>query len=396
MKNTFQTAVVCALTVLLLSLSAIAQNPIIRTKFTADPCALVVDNTVYVYTGHDEASTTATDYVMNNWHVASSKDMVNWTDHGQRLSLTNFSWANAAAFASHVVPRNGKFYWYTCVLQKPQLGYGPYFGIGVAVADNPLGPFIDALGKPLIRDNQTSDLQFDIDPCVFIDTDGQAYMYWGNATNGGPLKMVKLKANMTEIDGAITTVNVPAFTEAPYLHKRNNIYYLSYASGWPETIAYATSNSPLGPWTARGTLNGRVSSETNHQSIIDFKGQWYFVYHNAGLPTGGNFRRSVCIDYLYYNADGTIKKIVQTTTGVKPVTITGLEGSSEGEKSNLSHLDTDSEAILEYEVYDFMGKKIKDGTDTKPKIVSSLPEGGSYIIRIKNSDMSGSFKIVKY
>jgi beta-xylosidase len=396
MKNSLLKKIAQIFAILSFSVPVLAQNPIIQNKFTADPCAVVVDNTVYLYTGHDEASTTAKDYVMNNWHVFSSKDMVTWTDHGQRLSLSTFSWANAAAFASHVVPRNGKYYWYTCVLQKPQLGFGPYFGIGVAVADNPLGPFKDALGKPLIRDNQTSDLHFDIDPCVFIDSDGQAYMYWGNATNGGPCKIVKLKANMTEIDGPITTVNIPAFTEAPYLHKRNNMYYLSYASGWPETIAYATSNSPMGPWTARGTLNGRVSSETNHQSIIEFGGQWYFVYHNAGLPTGGNFRRSVCIDYLYYNTDGTIKKIVQTTTGVKQVVVTDLEESPEEEKGTSFFENIGPATLVQYEIYDLLGKSIAKGEGTKQIIVSYLQEGVGYVIRIKNGDRTHAFKIMKH
>lgn len=358
-----------------------AQNPIIKSMYTADPCALVYNNTVYLYTGHDEASLTATDYVMNNWHVFTSQDMVNWTDQGQKLSISNFKWANAAAFAGHVVERNGKFYWYVPMLQKPSAGYGPYFGIGVAVSDNPLGPFTDALGKPLIPDNLTGDLKFDIDPAVFIDEDNQAYLYWGNATDGGLCKMAKLKTNMTEIDGVISTINLPAFTEAPYVHKRNELYYLSYASGWPETISYATSGSPLGPWKSQGTLNGRVSSETNHQSIIEFKGQWYFIYHNADLPYGGNFRRSVCIDYLYYNNDGTIKKIVQTTKGVQPViTATDKPYNAIDEYPLLKTIDPATE--VNFEIYDLIGKRIANGNGNKSMILSMLPIGQCCILKI--------------
>ncbi len=290
-----------------------ADNPIIKSKFTADPCAMVYGNTVYLYTGHDEASTTDTDYRMNNWHVFSSQDMVNWVDHGQKLAVSNFSWANSSAFAGHTVHRNGKFYWYVPMIQKG----GGYFSIGVAVADNPLGPFTDALGKALILDSTTPDLQFDIDPAVFIDDDGQAYIYWGNATANGPCKMAKLKTNMIELDGAITTVNIPNFTEAPYVHKKNGIYYLSYASGWPESIVYCTASNPTGPWTYKGVINTTVTSATNHQSIIDFKGKSYFVYHNAFTALGGgDYRRSVCVDLLNYNTNGTIQQVVRTTESV--------------------------------------------------------------------------------
>jgi arabinan endo-1,5-alpha-L-arabinosidase len=300
------------ISMLLFSVRIFGQNPIVTDVFTADPSAMVHDGTVYLYTGHDEATTDDTDYVMNEWLVYSSTDMVNWTAHGPKLSVNDFSWAWASAFAGHCIERNEKFYWYV-----PMLGGGDYFSIGVAVADSPLGPFTDALGEPLIADAQTPDLHFDIDPAVFIDDDGQAYMYWGNATENGLMKVVKLNEDMISTTGGITTVDVPYFTEAPYVHKKGDTYYLSYASGWPERIVYATGSSPMGPWTYQGVLNELVNSYTNHQSIIEYKGTDYFVYHNAVLPTGGDYRRSVCIDYLYYNADGTIQQIVPTTEGVQ-------------------------------------------------------------------------------
>jgi len=300
--------------ILLSSLIVCGANPIVSDVFTADPCAMVHGGTVYLYTGHDEATPDDTDYVMNEWLVFSTTDMVNWTSHGPRLSLDDFSWAWGGAFAGHTIERNGKFYWYVPMLGSDDAG--PYFSIGVAVADSPLGPFKDALGKPLIADSQTPDLHFDIDPAVFIDDDGQAYMYWGNATENGTMKVVKLNEDMISTTGAITTVDIPSFTEAPYLHKKNDTYYLSYASGWPERIVYCTGSSPMGPWTYQGGLNELMNSHTNHQSIIEFKGEDYFVYHNAVLPNSGDYRRSVCVEHLYYNADGTMQLIKPTAEGI--------------------------------------------------------------------------------
>ena len=297
---------------IIIPLKAIADNPIITNMFTADPAALVYGDSVYLYTGHDEASISASGFAMYNWHVFSSADMVNWKDHGPVLSLSSFTWASANAWAGQCIERNGKFYWYVPMSHKTISG----FAIGVAVADSPTGPFTDALGKALITNNMTTNVSIDwddIDPTVFIDDDGQAYLFWGNTS----CKYVKLKENMIELEGDIQYLTLPSFTEAPWIHKRNNIYYLSYAASYPEQIHYATSNSITGPWTYKGILNQRITnSPTNHQSIIQFKNQWYFIYHTAGLPTGGEFRRSVSIDYLFYNDDGTIVEIVQTSEGV--------------------------------------------------------------------------------
>lgn len=300
-------------------------NPIITHTFTADPSALVHNDTVFLYVGHDEATTTSTDYVLNEWKVFSSCDMVNWTDHGSPLSVRSFNWARSHAFAGHCIERNGKFYWYVPVLRTGEL-----FSIGVAVSDSPTGPFTDAIGAPLIADAMTPDVSYDIDPAVFIDDDGQAYLYWGNVIDDSPMKMVRLNEDMISLSGEIETANVPYFTEAPYLHKKNNTYYLSYASGWPERIVYCTGPTATGPWTYRGILNELVSSATNHQSIIEFKGKDYFIYHNSDLPTGGDYRRSVAIDYLYYNTDGTLQQIVQTTTGVDQVECSVAETDCNG------------------------------------------------------------------
>ena len=152
----------------------------------------------------------------------------------------------------------------------------------------------------------------DIDPGVFVDDDGQAYMYWGNTV----LKYVKLKANMTEFEGPIHVVPVERFTEAPYLHKRGKTYYLSYSQNFPEETAYLTGPSATGPWTPRGVIMEKNDMvKTIHQAIVDFNGKSYIFYHNAKLPGGGEYRRSVAVEELHYNADGTIKPIAQTAAG---------------------------------------------------------------------------------
>lgn len=295
--------------------AAPGRNPVIRSAYTADPAALVHNGTVYLYTGHDEAPAPQERYVMHDWLCFSSTDMVTWAPHPVPLKASDFAWAKDDAWASQVVARDGKFYWYAAV----EHGTIPGKAIGVAVADNPLGPFKDARGSALITNDMTKAATIgwdDIDPTVIIDKDGQAYLFWGNTA----CYYAKLKPNMTELDGPIQTVSgLPRYTEAPWVHEHNGWYYLSYATEFPEKIAYAMSRRLAGPWEHKGILNELAgNSNTNHQAIIDFKGKSYFIYHNGGRdPQGGSFRRSVCIDYLNYNKDGTIKRVVMTTEGVR-------------------------------------------------------------------------------
>lgn len=289
-------------------------NPVIKDKYTGDPAAMVYKDSVYLYAGHDEAPNDFNFYKMNEWLVYSSADLINWKEHPVPLKASDFKWAKGDAWAAQVIERNGKFYWYTTVTHATIPGKA----IGVAVSDSPTGPFKDALGKALITNDMTKQVTIDwddIDPTVYVDNDGQAYMYWGNQV----CKYIKLKENMVEADGPINVVKLPNFTEAPWLHKHNKWYYLSYAYEFPEKIAYAMSKSPAGPWEYKGILNELAgNSNTNHQSIIDFKGKSYFIYHNGAIqPNGGSFRRSVCIDRLFYNPDGTMKRIIMTTEGIQ-------------------------------------------------------------------------------
>lgn len=297
-------------------LEASYNNPIIKDKYTADPAALVHDGRVYIYAGHDQAPDDQERYIMNEWLLFSSDDMVNWKEHPVPLKPTDFDWAIHSAWAAEVVEKDGKFYWFVTV-QHNESKHGK--AIGVAVADSPEGPWKDAIGKALITNDMTTQTKIswdDIDPTVFIDDDGTPYLYWGNQV----CKYVKLKDNMIEMDGPIHTVDLPKFTEAPYIHKRGDWYYLSYAYDFPEKTAYAMSKSITGPWEYKGILNEVAgNSNTNHQSIIEFEDKWYFVYHNGSIPThGSSFHRSVCVDRLYYNEDGTIKRIVMTSEGIQP------------------------------------------------------------------------------
>ncbi len=301
-----------------LSLSAWAQqggNPIIKDKFTADPAALVDGDKVYLYAGHDEAPERQQHYVMNEWLCYSTSDMVHWTAHPSPLSVKDFAWAKADAWASQVTKRGDKYYWYVTV----EHGTIPGKAIGVAVSDSPTGPFKDARGSALITNNMTTETKIfwdDIDPSVFIDDDGQAYLFWGNTV----CYYAKLKPNMIELDGPIMKVNLSTpFTEAPWIHKRKGWYYLSYSTEFPEKTVYAMSKSINGPWQHKGILNELAGNcNTNHHAIIDFKGKSYFIYHNGALAAdAASFHRSVCVDRLYYNKDGSMKRIVMTTEGVK-------------------------------------------------------------------------------
>lgn len=293
-----------------------AANPIITDVLTADPAAMVHDGTVYLYTGHDEAKDNKGFYEMHKWLLFTSTDMVNWKNEGSPLAVKDFKWARGDAWASHVVEKDGKFYFYTTVRHDESK---PGFAIGVAVSDNPRGPFKDALGRALISNDMTTDTEIDwddLDPAAFIDDNGEAYLFWGNTKP----RWAKLKDNMIELDGPIHSLDLPNFTEALYAHKHGDYYYLTYAMGFPEKIGYAMSKSIEGPWEFKGILNELAgNSNTNHQSVIDYKGRSFFIYHNGGTPEGGSFRRSVCIDDLHYNEDGTIKRVVMTSEGVAPV-----------------------------------------------------------------------------
>lgn len=303
-----------------MAMPASANNPLFNDVFTADPAALVQGDTVYLYTGHDEAPNNDRFFEMHDWLAFSSTDMIHWKKHGPIMKATDFSWAKGDAWASHMVEKNGTYYFFTTVRHKDDK---PGFAVGVASAPSPTGPFKDAIGHALITNDmttQTANDWDDIDPAVFIEDSGEAYLFFGNSI----AKYVKLKDNMIELDGDIQVIDIPKFTEALWVHKKDKNYYLSYACEFPEKICYAMSKSIHGPWRYKGILNEIAgNSETNHQSIIEFKGKSYFIYHTGAVPpkegqaSGGRFRRSVSIDRLHYNKDGSLKRVQMTTEGIQ-------------------------------------------------------------------------------
>lgn len=304
-------------TTLLFSFFAQADNPIIKHKYTADPSARVFGDVLYVYPSHDRDQAVWWD--MEDWHVFSTTDMVNFKDHGVALSLTDIAWAEKYAWAPDCIERNGKYYFYFPTDQKH---------IGVAVSDKPYGPFKDPLGKPLISKDSAgvkADRDF-IDPGVFIDDDGKAYLFMGqNFVNA-----IELNEDMISYDGTVHIVEgADHFFEAAWVHKYNGKYYLSYSG--KGKILYAMSDNVLGPYQFQGEILGKVNSGTNHHSIVEFKDKWYLFYHNSDLAIQNipadseefkykRWRRSVSVEELHYNPDGTIQLVTQTREGASLIT----------------------------------------------------------------------------
>ena len=314
-----------------------AQNPFVQTWFTSDPAPLVVGDTLYVYTGHDEDG--ADFFWMQEWRIYSTTDMVNWRDHGSPLALESFSWADDRAWASQCIERDGKFYWYICAHSRLSRG----MAIGVAVGNSPTGPFRDALGKPLFENGSWDH----IDPTVLIDDDGQAWLMWGNPQ----CYYLKLNRDMVSYEGELGRLDMTeeafgaplmdkrdkdktykdSYVEGPWLRKVDSTkyrvtadkqYQLLYAAGGvPEHISYSTAPAPTGPWTYAGEIMPLCDTKsfTNHCGVVDFKGHSYFFYHNGKLPRGGGFGRSVAVEEFTYNADGSFPTIMPTDEGVKPV-----------------------------------------------------------------------------
>ncbi|MBE5936971.1 MAG: carbohydrate-binding protein [Lachnospiraceae bacterium] len=321
-----------------------AENPIVQHLFAPDPAPFVYNDRVYVYTTHDEDITVGGFYTMLNWHCFSTDDMVNWTAHGQIFSLDDLAWANDRAWAAQCVERNGKFYLYVPV-KAEESG----ICIGVGVSDSPEGPFVDAIGGPLIDEGDWND----IDPTVYIDDDGQAYLYFGNPE----LRYVKLNEDMisvmpddnvrfnekkykgldepievctfaNKIDmtvesfGSGKSDDSASYAEGPWFYKRNGLYYMVYpafgASGG-ENISYSTSESPTGPWVYGGKILEPNNCYTIHPGVCDYKGKSYLFYHNNILDKSSSFHRSMSVEEFSYNEDGSIDPVDQTLEGVSAV-----------------------------------------------------------------------------
>ena len=325
---------------ILSTLAVSAQNPVIRDQFAADPTARVFNNKVYVYPSHDIPAPEGQRqdwFCMADYHVFSSENLTVWTDHGMILSQEQVPWGKTDAYsmwAPDCIYKNGKYYFY--FPNAPKDGRG--FAVGVAIANQPEGPFT-CVQEPIMGISG-------IDPCVLIDDDGSAYIYW----SGMGIRGARLKENMLELDGELQEVKIPkrdgmpemppmkmggqvmeglpdGFKEGPFAFKRNGWYYLTFpwvrgntsnGANPTETLAYAMSKSPLGPWDFKGIIMAEHDNHcwTNHHSILEYKGQWYIFYHRNDFSPNMDKRRSTRIEKIAFNSDGTIQEVKQTMRGV--------------------------------------------------------------------------------
>ena len=284
--------------------------PLFQTKYTADPSPLVVGDRLFLFTSHDASPEDIPDvnekssagFFMYDWLLWSTTDMVNWTEHGAVASLKDFPWRSRenGAWAIQTVERNGKYYLYA-----PLHGHG----IGVLVADSPYGPFKDPLGKPLVWDQSN---WYDIDPSAYTDSDGQAYLYWGNPHTF----YARLNEDMTSLtDSVVRLPHIKHYQEGPWFYKRNGKYYCAFASTCcPEALGYAMSDSPTGPWEWKNyIMRPTLRDRGNHPGICDFKGHSYVFGQNYDLMHLDTFihheRRSVSAAEISYNPDGTIQEV---------------------------------------------------------------------------------------
>jgi hypothetical protein len=297
-----------------------AQNPLVMDQFTADPTARVFEGKIYVYPSHDIPASPgkgrANWFVMEDYHVFSSENLVDWKDHGVIVSQDKVDWVNAtgyAMWAPDCVYKNGKYYFYFPAPAKPGAAGARGGGsmIGVAISDKPYGPF-----KP---EPKPIEGPIGIDPCVLIDKDGSAYLYYSL----GGIFVAKLKDNMVELDSKPQRIaNLPetGLIEGPFAFERNGIYYLTYphVANKTERLEYAIGKSPMGPFTVTGVIMDESASGcwTNHHSLVEYKGQWHLFYHDKDLSPEFDKNRSIKADYLTFNQDGTINKVIPTLRGV--------------------------------------------------------------------------------
>ncbi len=291
-----------------------AGNPLVRHISSTDPDVHVWDGVVWMYCSQDhpklEGDKGNYDH-MDGYHVFSSPDLIHWTDHGEVMHSQDIAWSKGGwLWAPGAARKDGKYYLYYPVHDKRDT-----WRIGVAIGDTPAGPFKD-IGHYI---QGTSG----IDPAIFIDDDGQAYLYCGKA------QVAKLKPNMIElaepmrvVDYAPTNVlsdDNQKFLEGSYMHKRDGIYYYSYTNfkNPKHQGFYAMGKSPYGPFEWKGAMAPRPEGAQYHHSVIEFKGQWFDFYHVGGAafkPQGYNgSRRIACFDKLFYNTNGTIRMVEMTT-----------------------------------------------------------------------------------
>ena len=399
MRNINQIMIKSILLVLVVSRS-FGQNPIIRDQFSADPSARVFGDRVYLFPSHDILATKSKGridwFCMEDYHVFSSDNLTEWTDHGAIVQQNKVPWVKPDSYsmwAPDCIERNGKYYFYFPSTVKDSLINGRGFTIGVAIADKPEGPYVtERLPIAGVKG---------IDPNVFIDKDGQAYLYWSQ----GHIFAAKLKDNMLELDSEVKILGelpTKGLKEGPYLFERNGIYYLTYphVENKIERLEYAISDHPLGPFKVTGVIMDESSTGcwTNHQSIIEFKNQWYLFYHHNDYSPNFDKARSVRADKLNFNADGIIQKVIPTLRGIgvsddtKEIQLDRYSNISE-KGTSIAFLDTldtfkgwktvfnKSNAWVEYNNIDFGKKRLKSVI-----IKAKSNDGGTLEIRNNSTE----------
>jgi beta-xylosidase len=373
----------------------LAQNPLILDQFTADPTARVFEGKIYVYPSHDILASPGKGrpgwFCMEDYHVFSSGDLTNWKDHGVILSQNDVDWVDTSAYAMWApdcVFKDGTYYFYFPAIAKEKGRK-----IGVAVSDKPYGPF-----KPEAKPIEGV---LGIDPCVFIDRDGKAYIYYSL----NKIFVAPLKDNMLELAGEPQVIgNLPTegLIEGPFTFERNGIYYLTYphVENKTERLEYAIGKSPMGPFEPKGVIMDESPSGcwTNHHSIVEYKGQWYLFYHDDDLSPKFDKNRSIRADYLSFNADGTIQKVIPTLRGVG-ITDAGSQiqmdwySSVSGDGVSVSFLNDANthegwkttlaapEAWVRYDRVDFGSKK-----PGAVKLRASSSTGGTIAVRLDSID----------
>ncbi|MEJ2082533.1 MAG: family 43 glycosylhydrolase, partial [Acidobacteriota bacterium] len=373
----------------------LAQNPLILDQFTADPTARVFEGKIYVYPSHDILASPGKGrpgwFCMEDYHVFSSGDLTNWKDHGVILSQNDVDWVDTSAYAMWApdcVFKDGTYYFYFPAIAK-EMGRK----IGVAVSDKPYGPF-----KPEAKPIEGV---LGIDPCVFIDKDGKAYIYYSL----NKIFVAPLKDNMLELAGEPQVIgNLPTegLIEGPFTFERNGIYYLTYphVENKTERLEYAIGKSPMGPFEPKGVIMDESPSGcwTNHHSIVEYKGQWYLFYHDDDLSPKFDKNRSIRADFLSFNADGTIQKVIPTLRGVG-ITDAGSQiqmdrySSISGDGVSVSFLNDANthegwkttlaapDAWVRYDRVDFGSKK-----PGALKLRASSSTGGTIAVRLDSID----------
>jgi hypothetical protein len=378
-----------------------AQNPIIRDQFSADPSARVFNGRVYLYPSHDiiakEGQGRPGWFCMKDYHVFSSENLTEWIDHGVIVSQDKVNWVDSTSYsmwAPDCIERNGRYYFYFPA-NNDSISYNgrKVFSIGVAVSENPDGPFIPQ--KEPIKG------ALGIDPNVFIDKEGQAYLIWAL----GKIYIARLKENMVELDSdpkEIKELPEIGLKEGPWLFERNGFYYLTYphVQNKIERLEYAIADNPSGPYRYAGVLmdESPLNCWTNHQSVIEYNGQWYLFYHQDAYSPKFDKNRSVCIDSLFFNNDGTIRKVIPTLRGVgvtKSYEKIETDRYSSISKTGVSEEFIDSldtfkgwkstlhgkNAWLQYNTVDFGDGKMK-----RVQIYACSAKGGRLQVRLDNPE----------